>query len=598
MNNFTALPVVRHSVWMSQKPHQLFSFFIALTLSLSFSTIKLSAQTGTPMFTSVGTSTGGNAFPFGSTSSNHTQFVYTAGEFAGATGGNISAIYVRPTAAVTSTVYTNFTVRMVQQPASFTVFPSGTYLTGLVSCFGPATKTFTSIAANGWMKITLTTPFYYDPTKALIVDIQQNAYSGTPSGFSTQHSAGTGGNKRIYGAYGATSGTTNTTYANMGIDISTSSYNDAGVLSIDSPYTYCSAGTYPVKVTIKNFGRNQVTSVNVNWSVNGTAQTPLYYSSTLDTLGGSGANTAQVTLGSYSFPTTPVDVKAWTSSPNSTTDTVPVNDSAFAFGKQPSLAGGTYTINPSGSGTTNFISFALATAALAKGICGPILFSVAAATYNEQVIIPTNIPGSSAVNTITFDGGNGNASTRIITYSAASTSYPTFFINGAKYVTVRNLTISGTGASYGFGVLIGAGSTGCKINNCVINVTGTSSTSFVALCIGGSITSYTAGGRVDSLLIDSNVISGGYSNIFCYAGSAAIGLQNRFNFNQLSNAYQYPAYFYYQNGISITNNTITGGNYITTNYGMYCSQVNSNGTNAVNISGNKITNFGYYALYI
>ncbi len=40
--------------------------------------------------------------------------------------------------------------------------------------------------------------------------------------------------------------------------------NDAGVLSIDSPTVFC-PGLHNIKATIKNFGVNQIDSVEVHW---------------------------------------------------------------------------------------------------------------------------------------------------------------------------------------------------------------------------------------------------------------------------------------------------------------------------------------------
>ena len=237
--------------------------------------------------------------------------------------------------------------------------------------------------------------------------------------------------------------------------------NDAGVASIDSPYTYCSAGNFDVKATIRNFGVNQISGVTVNWSVNGSLQTPLTYTSLLDTAGGSGASAAQVTLGTYSFPSTPIVIKAWTSLPNSVVDTSRGNDTSTVT-KSPSM-GGIYTINPTGSGSTNFTTFAAAITALnANGVCGPVIFNVAAATYTVTTPITIgNINGTSAINTITFEGTS--AVNRIITGSIASSAV--FILNASKYVTLRNLTIENTNAAPA-GLCVTGTHRFININNC------------------------------------------------------------------------------------------------------------------------------------
>lgn len=47
---------------------------------------------------------------------------------------------------------------------------------------------------------------------------------------------------------------------------------------------------------------------------------------------------------------------------------------------------GTYTINPNGSGATNYTSYTAALSALStSGVNGPVVFNVASGTYTEQV---------------------------------------------------------------------------------------------------------------------------------------------------------------------------------------------------------------------
>src|ERR1039458_3721644 len=65
---------------------------------------------------------------------------------------------------------------------------------------------------------------------------------------------------------------------------------------------------------------------------------------------------------------------------------------------------GTYTINASGSGTTNYTTFTLAASALTtNGVAGAVVFNVSAATFTESITIGA-ITGASAANTITFRG--------------------------------------------------------------------------------------------------------------------------------------------------------------------------------------------------
>jgi hypothetical protein len=104
---------------------------------------------------------------------------------------------------------------------------------------------------------------------------------------------------------------------------------DAAVLSVDSPSVFCS-GMHTVVATIANRGTSQLTSVTVNWEVNGILQTPVTYSQLLDTINGAGSTNAQITLGTVSFNAGVNNVKVFTSLPNNSADTVNTNDTIYA----------------------------------------------------------------------------------------------------------------------------------------------------------------------------------------------------------------------------------------------------------------------------
>ena len=101
--------------------------------------------------------------------------------------------------------------------------------------------------------------------------------------------------------------------------------NDAGVAEIMNPTEDFCADSAEVLVKIQNYGANQITPVTVNWTVNGMTQTPVTYNGTLDTLGGSGPDTAIVSLGNYYFLDSN-SIVVWTSMPNNVNDTTNIND--------------------------------------------------------------------------------------------------------------------------------------------------------------------------------------------------------------------------------------------------------------------------------
>jgi hypothetical protein len=370
--------------------------------------------------------------------------------------------------------------------------------------------------------------------------------------------------------------------------------NNASVSSFIGPVNFCS-GNQDVKVKIRNSGTNLLNNVTVQWSLNGVMQTPIFWNSPLDTFGGSQyPNDTTVTLGN-AFISSPTALKAWTEYPNFMQDTV-TKDDTLSYTISPSLSGN-YTIDPAGSGPNNFVSFTTAANELKnRGVCGPILITVAPGTYNEQANF-TSINGASATNTITIDGVD--TATRKLVFAGSTTSYPTLIISGVPYMTVKNLAITATNSSYGFGVLINGTSNGTRITKCNINaVAGATGTGSAGIVVGGSITSYSTGGKVDNITIDSNTVSGGYFGVVFYHSSANIGTLNRILNNTILNTYQYGIYSTYNSGITISNNFINGGKYITSNYGMYCPNSSNNGTNRTIISGNRVINVGAYAFYV
>lgn len=110
------------------------------------------------------------------------------------------------------------------------------------------------------------------------------------------------------------------------IEIQSPVENDAGVNAILEPNTACE-GKYLVKARVNNYGSNQITTVKVDWEIDGILQQQYTINSTLDTVGGLGSNFINIMLDSVTLtPGTPVQIKAWTTMPNSVVDSVNIND--------------------------------------------------------------------------------------------------------------------------------------------------------------------------------------------------------------------------------------------------------------------------------
>lgn len=223
------------------------------------------------------------------------------------------------------------------------------------------------------------------------------------------------------------------------------SKNEIGVISVTEPLYGNCATNVDVKTMVKNFGINQVDTFTVNWSVNSTVQTPVTFYTVLDTVLGSGSQTAQVSLGNIAVNAgTLYTIKAWTSLPNNSPDPDKTNDTSSKLYKT-ALTAGTYTI---GGSTPDFATINDAVTELNTfGVCGPVVFDIRNGTYNEQLMF-NEIPGASTTNTITFKSENNDKTAVKISSPAASSTTDNFTIslNGTDHITFRDLTIERSGS--------------------------------------------------------------------------------------------------------------------------------------------------------
>jgi parallel beta-helix repeat protein len=372
---------------------------------------------------------------------------------------------------------------------------------------------------------------------------------------------------------------------------STSNY-DIGVASIDSPVTFCS-GPQNVYARVINFGKNQINGFTVNWSLDGVLQTPVNSSANLDTAGGTNPDNALVMLGTHTFtPHVLTRLKAWTSMPSGVADTSVINDTTAVW-EIPGLTGN-YTIGGVGASFPDVVTAALALRT--GGVCGPVVFTVNPGTYTGQVDLKS-IPGVSATNTITFEGVDKN--TCIVSFAASTLGgdYPVITIDNTPYITLRNLSVINTGTTAGFGIVIQNGSHYTKIKNCIVSVFDGTSSAFSGIVVSGSRTSPTTATRADYVEVDSCRINGYYAFASYAASGSNINVGLKFTNNTVSYNY-YGVYLYYNSTIKIENNTISGSLLTQTGYGIYMSQLNTGGSTPNAIVRNKVSNIGYYGIYV
>ena len=126
---------------------------------------------------------------------------------------------------------------------------------------------------------------------------------------------------------------------------------------------------------------------------------------------------------------------------------------------------GTYTIGNFG----DYLTFNEAVDDLKqRGVSGAVVFNVSSGTYTEQVRI-TEITGASATNTITFQSNSGDSSTVTLQYqSPTSSPNYTFFLDGADYIRLKNMTFKALDSTWAKVIAFENGATNNVISNNVI----------------------------------------------------------------------------------------------------------------------------------
>ncbi len=351
--------------------------------------------------------------------------------------------------------------------------------------------------------------------------------------------------------------------------------SDLLMTEITSPPAVVTGGTpYPVTIRFKNVGADTLTTATVAYQF-GSATT------VTETFSGS---VAPFDTATYTFTanlTVPLGVSgelvAWTAAPNGASDPTPQNDTLRMILCQP-IPAGTYTI---GSPTSNFPSIAALSSILnCGGVSGPVtfLFDGPSNLITEQLALG-NIPGTSATDTITFDGQGDTIRTAGSTGSAQ-----VIVLNGSKHIRLRNMYVDASLANVGIQLLDVENIR--IVNNTVAVSLAATSTATGGIVASGSLTSTTTATTATDVVVDSNLVIGGYYTIR-FNGAAGAPVSNiRITNNRVMDTYIYAIYTIQAHDVLIENNEIArpGRTNITTFYGIY----NSTGARGVRVSKNRI----------
>jgi len=251
---------------------------------------------------------------------------------------------------------------------------------------------------------------------------------------------------------------------------------------------------------------------------------------------------------------------------------------------------GNYTIDNSGTHPidfpvgTNFQSFTAAVNALTTyEISCTVLFTVANGTYNEQIVIP-QITGASATNTITFIAEYTQVP--VLQFDASTTPAQNYVVklDGADYLTFKNLKITNTSTDINYGRVIDLITPSSSITNVVFDG------NIITSVLGSSnndnysgIRMFSGANTIDNITIQNNVFNGGNYSIFWENGSAYSPGNVIFN-NQFIDYFSTGVYIQYQNDLLIQENIFDGKGFFASEGGIYLLDCNDN----TRILSNKI----------
>jgi hypothetical protein len=334
---------------------------------------------------------------------------------------------------------------------------------------------------------------------------------------------------------------------------------DAGIVGLANPQPPFASGNQGITVRLQNFGRQALTSVTINWSLNGVPQTPYSWSGTLNPQA-----VTTVTLGTVNFqPKTIVTLSVSTASPNGQTDEDPSNDGITAQ-LAPALAGA-YTI---GGASPDFPSFTSAANYLhIGGVLDTVTFRVRDGVYTEQLNLngPTvtgGIPGAGTpTRRITFESESGNRANVILQW-ASSSSADNFVVrlNELKHVVLRNLTIRNTGASFGRVVWLtststsfGNGSDNVTIEGCELVGRQAATTATADAVV------YAYENNHNNLVIRNSILRNGSVGVFIASYWAPLTTGFRLEGSTVQDFYVGAVYAFYQASPTVVGNRFIGG---------------------------------------
>ena len=355
-----------------------------------------------------------------------------------------------------------------------------------------------------------------------------------------------------------------------------------GISNLPNPV--CTIDTN-IAVDVTNYGGDTITSLAVNWLVNGVAMTPVSSSDTI--LPG---NTGSIALGTVSSLQFGDVVTVITGNVNGQADELPANDT-LVYEYIQGLSG-TYYIGP--FATDDYSSFGAAIADLYDlGICGPLTFMVQDSLYVEQIDFDGDINGASASNLVTFQSVDG-ADSCIITWGSTSSAENYILNAGTSHLKFDGFTFLPTSSSYARSVVSTEAIENFTLTNSIVLGVATTSTS------NWRSNLYFYNQAFKDITITNNEIYNGSYSCYLYGNYNANGSNLVFDNNKVVNPYYAHTYLYYWNDISVQNNEFLkdgGATYSWGGYGIYGGTLNGDVKVMNNLINSDSIGFPRYGIY-
>ncbi|NUM31917.1 MAG: right-handed parallel beta-helix repeat-containing protein [Bacteroidetes bacterium] len=466
------------------------------------------------------------------------------------------SIYLTSTSTFTNLNYNNY-----KSSGSYLGYWAGTYCSNLTSWQTTSTKDTLSKSVN---------PIFYSNTNLHVKEVALNGaakyFSIVPNDFDGQPR--------------------NTSTPDIGADEFDLPANDGGIAAIIVPKKPFPADSQWVKVVLKNYGSNAITSVSINWKFNGTTQTTKSWTGTLN----SGDTVHVKLLKKFFVGGTPYSTKVWTTSPNGSTDPENTNDTTEELNQYPAMSG-VYTI---GGSSPDFANFNAAINAMKLGgIIDSVRFDVRDGTYNEQFRIP-KIAGAENENSIIFQSQSKDSSKVILTYAPSYSNNWIVRIDSARGVTFRYMRFNSGGGSYNRIFVVYGDAQNINLHNCLLKGIYSSTSDYSALVYTNY--EYSDCPNFNNFKIYKNIFLYGSFGVYSY-GYSYNSRANNLNIyeNKFENQYYMGLYIYYNRNLIINKNNIYHTNSYTgytSGYGIYLYYL----TEGYKITSNKIYNQEYTAI--